>query len=141
MNKKLLIFGNSSYLYVCFVKMLMKQYSIFYECNITMEFWKSLIFFFEKCSNLLYLTPQTGPFRFTDTYCNDILFKTHIILLFKIHLYKSREQEISLYDLIKNATEVKNIEKKFVKNNKKIMLYKKVENNWKTSSLINLSKR
>ena len=77
-----------------------------------------------------YLSPQTAFLGFTNTYCNDILLKNHILLLFKVYVYNSRKHEkISLNNLIRNVTKVKNIEKEIAKNNEKnIILYNK---NWK----------
>ena len=107
---------------------------LFYECNITKELWKSLISFFDKCLNLPYLTPQTAFLGFTDTYCNDILLKNRILLLFKIYGYNSRKHEkISLNNLISNVTKVKNIEKEFVGNNEKRLSNKKWGKKMKTS--------
>ena len=77
-----------------------------------------------------YLSPQTAFLGFTNTYCNDILLKNQILLLFKVYVYNSRKHEkISLNNLIRNVTKVKNIEKEIAKNNEKnIILYNK---NWK----------
>ena len=81
----------------------------------------------------------------------DLLLKNHILLLFKIYVYNSKKHEkISLSNLIRNVTKVKNIEKKIGRNNeRKIMLYQKKwekietqlnENGYKSfKSLINLS--
>ena len=99
---------------------------LFFECNITKELWKRLISFFDKCLNLLHLMPQTIFHGFTNTYSNDILLKNHILLLFKIYVYRICLQNISLNNLIRNVTKVKDIEKKIAGNNKKkVMLYDK----------------
>ena len=57
----------------------------------------------------------------------DLLLKNHILLLFKIYVYNSKKHEkISLKNLIRNITKVKNIEKEIAENNeKKVMLYNK----------------
>ena len=126
MNKNLFIFGKSSSPLCSFCKNVDETtLHLFYECDITKESWKSLISFFDKCSNLPCLSPQTAFLGFTNTYCNDTLLKNHILLLFKIHVYNSRKHEkISLNNLIRNITKVKNIEKDIAgKNEKKIMLY------------------
>ena len=67
--------------------------NIFNKCNITKELRISLISFFDKCWNLLWLTSQTAFLGFTNTYCNDILLKKHIILVFKTYVYNSRKPE------------------------------------------------
>ena len=101
--------------------------NLFYECDITKALWKSLISFFDKSLNLPFLSPQTAFLGFTNTYCNDTLLKNHILLLFKIYVYNSKKHEkISLKNLIRNITKVKNIEKEIAENNeKKVMLYNK----------------
>ena len=96
--------------------------------------WKSLFSSFDICLNLPYLSPQNAFLGFTNTYCNDILLKNHILLLFEIYGYNSRKHEKnSLNNLIRNVTKVKNIEKEIAGNNEeKIMLHnkkwKKIEN-------------
>ena len=81
---------------------------LFYECNITKELWKSLISLFDKRLHLSHLTPQTAFLRFTNTYCNDILLKNHILLLFQIYVYNARKHEkILLSNLIRNIKKVK----------------------------------
>ena len=92
----------------------------FYECNITKVLWKSLISYFDKSLNLPFLSPQIAFLGFTDTYCNDILLKNHILLLFKIYVYNSRNnKKISLKNLIRNVTKVKSIEKEIAAKNEK----------------------
>ena len=91
------------------------------------SFSKNTKCFFEKYANLPCLSSQTAFLVFTNTYCNDMSFKHHISLLFKICVYNSRELEkIPLNNLISNVTKVKNIKNEIAGNNeKKIMLYKK----------------
>ena len=114
LNKKLFIFGRSSSPLCSFFKNFDKTiFHLFYECD--------------KSLNLSFLSPQTAFLGFTDIYCNDILLKNDILLLFKIYVYISRKHEkISLKNLIRNVTKVKNIEKEIAGNNeKKVMLYNK----------------
>ena len=110
LNKKLFIFGKSSCLFCKNVDETILH--LFYECDITKALRKSLISFFDKSLNLPFLSPQTASLGFTNTYCNDILLKNHILLLFKIYVCSSRKHEkISLNNLIRNVTKVKNIER------------------------------
>ena len=82
-----------------------------------------------------YLTPQAEFLGVTNTYCNDILLKNNILLLFKIYVYNSiKHEKISLNNLSRNVTKVKNIEKEIARNNeKKIILYNKKCRKLKTS--------
>ena len=98
--KKLFIFGKSPSLPCSFCKNADEtMHHLFFECNIIRELWKSLICFFDKCLNLPNL-----PFvflGFTNTYCNDILLKNHILLLLKIYVCNSiKHEKISLNNLI-----------------------------------------
>ena len=141
--------GSHLLLYVClFCKNVDETIlHIFCECNITKALWKSLISIFDKSLNLPFLSPQTAFIGFANTYCIDTLLKNHILLLFKIYVYNSRKHEkISLKNLIRNITKVKNIEKEIAEKNKKRLccitkIGKKLKTNSKKNvSLINLSK-
>ena len=119
MNKKLFIFRKSFSPLCWFWKNADETIlHLFYECDSTKELWKSLMSFFDKCLNLAYISPQAAFLGFTSTYCNDILLKNHILLLFKIYVYNSRKHEkMSLNNLIINITKVKNNEKEIAGNN------------------------
>ena len=121
LNKKLFIFGKSSSALCSFWKSVDETIlHLFCECDITKALWKSLTSCFDKSLILSFLSPQTAFFAFTNTYCNDTLLKNHILLLLKIYVYNSRKHEkISLKNLIRNVTKVKNIEKEIVENNEK----------------------
>ena len=83
--------------------------------------------------NLPYLTPQSAFLRFTNTYCNDVLLKNHILLLLKINVYNLRKYEKkSQNNLIRNVTKVKNIEKE-IAGTKKICCIAKTRKNLKKS--------
>ena len=110
---------------------------LFYGCNITKELWKSLISLFDKRLHLPHLTPQTAFLRFTNTYCNDILLKNHILLLFKTYVYNSRKHEkMLLSNLIRNIKKVKKSKilwKKLLETMKRRLCYrtKSGKKNWK----------
>ena len=134
LNKKLFIIGKSSSPLCLFCKNDNETIlHLFYECDLTKALWKSLISFFDKSLNLPYLLPQTAFLGFTNTYCNDILIKNHILLLFKIYVYNSRKHEkISPNNLIRDVAKVKNIEKEIARNNdKKLCCITKCGKNWK----------
>ena len=111
-------------LYAHFAKLLMKQHTIF-SMNAVLPRNLNL--------NLPYLTPQSAFLRFTNTYCNDVLLKNHILLLLKINVYNLRKYEKkSQNNLIRNVTKVKNIEKE-IAGTKKICCIAKTRKNLKTS--------
>ena len=107
-NKKLFIFGKSSFPLCSFCKNIDETIlHLFYECDITKALWKSLISFFHKSLDLPFLSPQDAFLGFTNTYCNDILLKIHILLLFKMYAYNSRKHEKNSPDnLIRNVTTI-----------------------------------
>ena len=124
-------FLESHLLYVYFAKMLMKQYSIFFK-NVILP--RHLISFFDKSLNLPFLSPQTASLGFTNAYCNDILLKNHILLLFKIYVYNSRKHEKISLNNLRNVTKVKNIEREIAeKNEKKLCCITKSGKKLKTS--------
>ena len=69
--------------------------------------------------SLLILTPQTAIFGFISGIENSVYKITnHILLIFKLHVYKSRERGIlELSRLINEIKKVKLLEKKSAPNN------------------------
>ena len=95
---------------------------------------RHLISIFDKSLNLPFLSPQTASLGFTNTYCNDILLKNHILLLFKIYVYNSRKHEKISLNNLRNVTKVKNIEREIAeKNEKKLCCITKSGKKLKTS--------
>ena len=88
LNKTIFIFGKSSSPLSLFLKNADETIlHLFYTRNITKELRKSLIYIFDTCLNLPYLSPLAAFFGFTNICCNDILLKNHILRLFKIYVY------------------------------------------------------
>ena len=108
MNKKLFVFGSSSSPVSLFCKNVGETiHYLFYECNIAKELWKNLISIFDKCLTLRYLHHRL-PFLVSAISTVMIYFLKTISYYYP----KSRKHEkISLQNLIRNVTKVKNIEK------------------------------
>ena len=96
------MFGNSNAPLCSFCKLYHETVThIFFECSITQKLWKQLSSYLEEHLILPQLSLQTAFFGFLlASYLGFI--ENHILLIFKIYLYKSRKYErVTLDDLIK----------------------------------------
>ena len=76
--------------------------------------------FFKSDFTLFDLSPQTGFLGFVNTDSKLLLVLNHLLLIFKIYVYNSgRSKSLISKFLIREITEVKNIEEKFSINKKK----------------------
>ena len=58
-------------------------------CFVAKALWKDLNTFFENRLSLYDLTPQAASFGFLEKDLDDTILKNHLLLIFKIYLYKS----------------------------------------------------
>ena len=66
---------------------------IFLECIYVKQLWSHLRLFLTNDISLPILTPQTAIFGFISGIENNVYkIKNHIVLIFKLHVYKSRER-------------------------------------------------
>ena len=63
---------------------------LFCYCFAAKALWNGLNTFFENHLSLYDLTPQSASFRFTEKHLDDTILQNHLLLVFKIYLYKSR---------------------------------------------------
>ena len=64
---------------------------MFLECICVKQLWNHLRFFLTNDVSLRILTPQTVIFGFTNGIENNVYkIANHILLIFKLHVYKSR---------------------------------------------------
>ena len=91
---------------------------MFLECICVRQLWNHLRLFLTNDFSLSILTPQTAIFAFINGIENSVYEITnHIPLIFKLHVYKSRERGIlELSRLIHEIKKVKLLEKKSAKN-------------------------
>ena len=61
---------------------------LFFSCNVSKNLWLQLKLFFGDDILHFDLSPQTALFGFTHT--NDANIQNHLLLLFKLYLYRSR---------------------------------------------------
>ena len=97
---------------------------LFFSCNGSKNLWLQLKLFFGDDILHFDLSLQTALFGFTQT--NDANIQNHLLLLFKLYLYRSRcHKNIHLKSLLFEINKVKSLEKSIAESNqKKIKFYK-----------------
>ena len=90
---------------------------VVYECGCVKYLWSDLVQCSENTLTLPTLTPRTAIFRILDSVRNNSFFEknkifiNHILLIFKLYVYKSREKKfINIDNLIAEIRKVKRIE-------------------------------
>ena len=101
LNKKLHTFGIKPSPLCSFCNLYDETpYHMFYECDRVKCLWSDLVQCFQNNLILPTLTPQTAIFGFLDYTNNDSIFENnkclsnHILLIFKLYVYKSREKKL-----------------------------------------------
>ena len=101
-------------------------YHMFYEWDRVKCLWSDLVQCFQNNLILPTLTPQTAIFGFLDYTNNDSIFENnkclsnHILLIFKLYVYKSREKKLlNINNLIAEIQKIKRIEKEIALPNSK----------------------
>ena len=146
LNKKLHIFGIKSSPLCSFFNLCHEiPLHIFYECDSIKCFRSDLVRYFQNSLVLSILTPQTAIFGFRDPKNNDYNFKknklliNHILLIFKLYVYRSREKQfIHINNLIAEIKSAKAIEKEIAtSNSRKTIAFK---NKWNiTNDIITIT--
>ena len=127
LNKKLHIFGIKPSPLCSFCNLYDETpFHIFYECDRVKFLWSELVQCFQNTLILPTLTPQTAILGILDSVSNNSFFENnkilinHILLIFKLYVYKSREKKfININNLIAEIRKVKRIEKEIALNNTK----------------------
>ena len=127
LNKKLHTFGIKPSPLCSFCNLYYETpYHIFYECDRIKCLWSDLAQCFQNNLILPTLTPQTAIFEFLDYTNNDSIFENnkclsnHILLIFKLYVYKSREKKlININNLMAEIRKIKRIEKEIALTNSK----------------------
>ena len=120
LNKKLHTFGIKPSPLCSFCNLYDETpYHMFYECDRVKCLWSDLVQCFQNNLILPTLTPQTAIFGFLDYTNNDSIFENnkclsnHILLIFKLYVYKSREKKLlNINNLIAEIQKIKRIEKR-----------------------------
>ena len=95
---------------------------IFLECIYVKQLWNHLRLFLTNDISLPILTPQTAIFGFINGIENNVYkIKNHMLLIFKLHVYKSRERgTLELSRLINEIKKAKLLEKNSAQNHVKL---------------------
>ena len=139
LNKKLHSFGIKSSPLCSFCNLYDETpLHIFYECDRVKYLWLDLVQCFQNTSILPTLISQTAILGILDSVSNQSFFENnkifinHILLIFKLYVYKCREKKlININNLIAEIQKVKRIEKETALNNsnKTIAFRKKMASN------------
>ena len=124
LNKKLFTFRKSTSPLCFFCKLSDETVlHLIYECNIILNLWNEVVLFFENKFTLFNQSPQATFLSFLGflTVDSELRFiQNHLLLIFKICIFNSRESEsLKIKSLIREITNVKNIEEKISLNNEK----------------------
>ena len=125
LNKKLFTFRKSTSPLCPFCKLSDEiVHHLFYECNITLNLWNELVLWFENEFTLFDLTLQAaflGFLGFLNVDPELLVIHNHLLLT-------KKSESLKIKSLIREITQVKNIEEKISLNNeKKHAIYKR---NW-----------
>ena len=125
LNDKLFFFGKSETKQCSFCNKYPESVvHLLFSCNVSKNLWLQLKLFFGDDIFHFDLSPQTALFGFTQT--NDANIQNHLLLSFKLYLYRSRcHKNIHLKSLLFEINKVKSLEKSIAESNqKKIKFYK-----------------
>ena len=90
LNEKIFLFGISETSKCCFHNQNNETIEhLFCHCFVAKALWNDLNTFFENHLSLYDLTPQAAFSGFTEKKLDDTISQNHLLLAFKIYLYKS----------------------------------------------------
>ena len=97
------------------------------ECNSTKSLWLQLNRHFHSDLKFPELTPQTAILGIFNDSVSNIHLIDHILLLFKLYIYKSRNKgQLNIHELLANILNIKKLEKVTAFSNvKKVAVYNK----------------
>ena len=100
---------------------------LFCECNSTKSLWLQLNRHFHSDLKFPELTPQTAIVGIFNDSVSNIHLINHILLLFKLYIYKSRNKHrLNIHELLANILNIKKLEKVTASGNvKKVAAYNK----------------
>ena len=119
LNEKLFLFGISETSKCSFCNQNNETIEhLFCHCFVAKELWNHLNTFFENHFSLYDLTPQAAFFGFTEKNLDDTILQNHLLLVFKIYLYKTRSYAfVCLKSLLLEIKKINRLEKKIAEAN------------------------
>ena len=101
-----------------FVTKVTKQLSISCHCFVAKALWSGFNTFFEIHLSLYDLTPQAAFFGITEKHLDDSILQDHLLLMFKIYLYKLRSYGfVCLKSVLLEVKKINCLEKKIAEAN------------------------
>ena len=96
LNEKLFQFGKTQCLLCSFYHTEAETtLHVFHKCSVTKILWNQLSLFFETDLDFPNLTPQAALFGFINESDNNLnILQNHILLIFKLYVYQSRERGV-----------------------------------------------
>ena len=88
----------------------------FCECRVTVDLWNELTLFFAPSINLDPLTPKSAMLGSLEDNDDTFLLKNHILLLFKLCVYKYRTDTPTIHTIIRKIKATCEIEKNVFSN-------------------------
>ena len=88
----------------------------FCECRVTVNLWEELTLFFAPSINLDPLSPKSALLGFLEDTDDTFLIQNHILLLFKLCVYKNRTDTPNIHTIIRKIKATYEIEKKINSN-------------------------
>ena len=113
LNKRLFLFGKTNTPLCSFCNLKDETVShLFYECKVVDVLWNQVRTYFNNEIHLPPTTLQIALLGFLDNQSNKNFFLfNHILLIFKLYIYKSRTQSyVNLHNLINEITKIKKME-------------------------------
>ena len=107
---------------------------LFCHCFVPKALWNGLNTLFKNQLSLYDLTPPAAFFGFTEKHLDDSILQNHLLLVFKIYLYKSRSYGfVCLKSRLLEIKKINSLEKKIAEanaNKRKSYLFKwnKIDN-------------
>ena len=119
LNEKLFFFGISEISQCSFCNQNNETIEhLFCHCFVANALRNDLNTFFENHLSLYDFTPQVAFFGFTKKDLDDTILQNHLLLVFKIYLYKSRSYGlVCLKSLLLEIKKINRFEKKIVEAN------------------------
>ena len=86
-------------------------FHIFHDCTHTQNLWNQLQTYISKNLVIPCLTPQSAMFGFKDNQLENRVIISHLLLIFKFNVYKSRDlKTLNFLRLKSDITKIRQIE-------------------------------
>ena len=92
---------------------------LFYYCIHIHDIWNQVQIYFTDYFHFSQLTPQTAILGFHNIDNDTFLIQNHILLLFKLYIFKARKHKLlSFNNFLNEVSKIKNSQKRVAGNNR-----------------------